>query len=112
MTRTMRVLADASKVSMAASIRAMASVAPLFVLSTRALAELAAELGGYGEAATYVLELAEANHRPIAVNIETGADTSSTAFIAPQGWGGERLRGWIAGHYREFEPAFGEEGRR
>ncbi len=52
MTRTMRITADASKVSMAASIRATAKAVPLLVLTTRALGELARELGGTEAAAS------------------------------------------------------------
>jgi len=107
MTRTMHVLADASKVSMAASIQATAQVAPLLVLTTRALAELSDELGGMDVAATYLLELAEDIGHPIAVNVETGRDTSSTAFIAPRTWSEERLQGWAAGRHQELEGEFG-----
>ncbi len=107
MSRTLRITADPTTVSMAASIRAMASVAPLFVISVRALGDLAAELGSMDAAAEFLLGVAEAIGRPIAVNVETGSDTSSTAFIAPRGWGEERLAGWTAGHHQELEAAFG-----
>jgi len=107
MTRTMRITADASKVSMAASIRATAKAAPLLCLTVRALGELADELGGYSTAAAFLLEIAESNNRPIAVNIETGPDTSSTAFLAPRTWTEERLAGWTAGRHQELEDEFG-----
>jgi len=107
MSRTLRVTADPSTVSMAASIRATARAAPLFLLTVRALAELADELGGYSAAAEFLLEIAESNNRPIAVNVETGPDTSSTAFIAPRTWTSERLAGWTAGHHAELEAEFG-----
>ena len=107
MTRTMRVTADASKVSMAASIRAMAQVAPLFVISVRALSELADELGGMDAAAAFLLEIAESNNRPVAVNLPAPDGSSKTAFIAPKTWTEERLAGWTAGRHQELEAEFG-----
>ena len=111
MTRTLRVTADASTVSMARAIRAASRAAPLFVLSTRALGELADELGGMDAAIGELRAIAEANGRPLGVNLETGPDTSKTAFLAPRGWADERLQGWIAGHHRELEAEFGEVAR-
>ena len=111
MSGRLRITADASTVSMAASIRATAQAAPLFLLTVRALAELADELGGYSTAAAFLLEIAESNNRPIAVNVETGPDTSSTAFIAPRTWTPERLQGWAAGHHAELEAEFGTISR-
>jgi len=86
----------------------MASVAPLFLIGVRALGDLAAELGSMDAAASFLLEIAEANNRPIAVNVETGPDTSSTAFLAPRSWTPERLQGWAAGHHAELEAEFGQ----
>ena len=108
MSRTMRVTADASKVSMAASIRAVASVAPLFVIGVRALADLAAELGSMDAAAAFLLDVAEANNKPIGVNLPAPDGSSRTAFIAPRGWTEERLAGWTAGHHQELEDEFGQ----
>ncbi len=111
MSGTLRVTADASKVSMAASIRAMASVAPLFVIGVRALGDLADELGSMDAAATYLVQIAESNNRPIAVNLPAPDGSSRTAFIAPRGWTEERLAGWIAGHHAELEQQFGTVSR-
>ena len=46
------------------------------------LADLADELGGTDAATRHLLAVAEAVDTPIAVNMETGPDTSCTAVIA------------------------------
>ena len=111
MTRRLTVTVDPSALSMAASIRAAAQAAPMLVLTTRALRNLADELGGHEHAADFLLNLAEAIGRPIAVNLPTGPDTSSTAFLPPRGWTEERLQGWVAGHHQELESEFGHVAR-
>jgi hypothetical protein len=107
----MKITADPARVSMAAAIRAAAEAAPLLVITGRALADLADELGSMEAAVGFLLELAEANDRPIATNVPTGDETSSTAFVAPAGWTTARLRGWVARHHRELEAEFGEISR-
>ena len=111
MSGTMRVTADASKVSMAASIRATASVAALFMLTVRALADLADELGSMDAAATFLLDVAEANNKPIGVNLPAPDASSKSVFIAPRTWTDERLQGWIGGHGAVLEAEFGEVTR-
>ena len=111
MSRTLRVTADPTTVSLAASIRAMASVAPLFVISVRALGDLADELGSMDAAATFLFELAEANNKPIGVNLPAPDGASKSVFIAPRTWTDDRLRGWIGGHGAELEAEFGEVTR-
>ena len=111
MSGTLRVTADASKVSMAASIRGLASAAPLFVIGVRALGDLAAELGSMDAAAAYLLEIAEANNKPIGVNLPAPDGSSRTAFLAPRHWTEERLAGWTAGHHQELEDEFGQISR-
>ena len=106
--RGLRIPADPRAVSMAAAIRAAAKAAPLFILTGRALGDLARKLGGYEPAAAFLLELAEANNRPIGVNMSTGNESSRTAFIGPRTWSSERLAGWVAGHHSEPEAEFGE----
>ena len=108
MSRGMTVMVDAERVSVAETLRRVAAFSPLLVVKERALRDLAAELGGAEAAAAFLLELAEANNRPIAVNCETGIDRSSTAFIAPRHWSQERLTGWVGGRHVELEGAFGE----
>jgi len=98
MSRTLHITADPAAVSMAASIRAMASLAPLFVISVRALGDLADELGSMDAAVTFLLELAEANTKPIGVNLPSADGASKSVFIAPRTWTDERLQGWIGGH--------------
>ena len=107
MSRTLHITADPAAVSMAASIRAMASLAPLFVISVRALGALADELGSMDAAVTFLLGVAEEVGRPIGVNLEAPDGSSRTAFIAPRGWTEERLAGWTAGHHQELEDEFG-----
>lgn len=51
MSKTLHITADPTTVSMAASIHVAATAAPLFVLTVRALGELAAELGSMDAAA-------------------------------------------------------------
>ena len=51
MTRRLTVKADPQALSMAAATRSAAQAAPLFVLTGRALGDLAAELGGIDVAA-------------------------------------------------------------
>jgi hypothetical protein len=107
----LRVQVDPRRFSMLAAIRTAASGVPLLVVTGRALADLAEELGGYDPAVRELLAIAESVGRPIGVNVATGRDTSRTAFIAPQSWSEERLHGWIAGHHAELEDAFGGVAR-
>jgi hypothetical protein len=109
--RTLKVAADPRAVSMAEAIRRMAEVAPLLVIGGRALSDLAAELGGPEAATGWLAELAQEVGRPLGVNLPTGPDTSSTAFIAPKHWSSERLQGWLGGHHEVLEAEFGEVAR-
>ncbi len=111
MSGTLHITADASTVSMAASIRAAAQAAPFLGLTSRALGGLAGEFGSMEAAAEYLLAIAEEIGHPIAVNLATGADTSSTAFVSPGGWTEERLQGWVGGHHAELEDVFGTVAR-
>ena len=111
MSRTLNLKVDAARVSMAAAIRQAARVAPLLVVKQRAFADLAAELGSMEAAVGELLSVAESVNRPVAVNMPTGADASSTVFISPRGWTEERLRGWIGGRHAELEGAFGRVTR-
>ena len=111
MTRRMTLTVDASEISMAASIRVAAQAAPFLCLTTRALRNLADELGGHEGAADFLLEVAEEIGHPVAVNLPTGPDSSSTAFLPPRGWTEERLQGWVAGHHEELTEQFGEVAR-
>ncbi len=106
--RSMRIIADPHRISMASAIRKMAEATPLVTVTHRALARLARELGGTDAAAAWLADLAEEIGRPISINVPTGEETSSTCFIPPKGWSRERLSGWIAGHHAELERAFGE----
>jgi hypothetical protein len=107
MSGRLTITADPRAVSMAEAIRRMAGVAPLTVVTGRALADLAAELGGMDAAAVWLLELAESVGQPVGLNFETGPDTSSTAFIAPRTWTQERLSGWVAAKSDELEAELG-----
>ena len=102
---------DPSAVSMAAAIRTAAQAAPLFVLTGRALGDLPAELGSMEATLRHLLEVAEARNKPVRINLETGFEKSSSAFLALRGRSEERLAGWIAGHHAELEREFGEAVR-
>ena len=111
MTRRMTVTVDPSALSMAAAIRTAAQASPLLVITSRVLSHLAAELGGHEAAARYLFGLAESIGKPVAVNVDTGAETSSTVFIAPRSWTEERLAGWVAAKHEELAAEFGEVTR-
>ena len=111
MSRSLKVTIDPAAVSIAASIRVAAEAAPLLVIGGRALADLAAELGGEEAAARHLLEVAEEIGHPVGVNVPTGRGASSTMFIPPRSWSAERLSGWAAGHHAELEEAFGGVSR-
>ena len=107
MSRTVRVAVDAGA-GVARSIAAAARLAPPLVLTHRSLNDLAAELGGYDQAAPYLLRTAPNAGKPIGVNAPTGPDSSRTWFIPPKGWTQEKAAGWIAAHHAELECAFGD----
>jgi hypothetical protein len=107
MTRRLRITADPFAVSMARAIRAAAGVAPLLCLTGRALGDLAVELGGMDAALRHPADVAGSIGRPVGVNMPTGPDTSSTAFLALRG----RTDGRLAGYHEELEHAFGEVAR-
>jgi hypothetical protein len=107
----LRITADPARVSMARAIERLAPGVPLFVLSHRALADLARELGSERRAARWLARLAGKLGRPILVNAPTGGDTSSTVAVAPRGWGEERLLGWLGGHHAVLEEEFGPVAR-
>ena len=106
MSRRMTVKVDPEAVSMAATIRRMAPIAPLLVVKTAALRDLAHELGGHDRAADFLLMIAEEIGHPIGVNLER-EDGSQTVFIGPRDWTEERLAGWVGGHHAELEAQFG-----
>ena len=110
MSRRLTVQVDPSALSMAASIRAAAQAGPLLVLTTRALRDLAHELGGHDRAADFLLTVAEEIGHPIAVNLER-ENGSQTVFIGPRDWTEERLAGWIGGHHAELVEQFGVVAR-
>ncbi len=110
--RTATVTIDAEHISPSRSLAALAGAAahsggPLVCVTGRMFGELERELGGPEAVARRLLRIATATGRPICVNFETGAETSTTMFIAPRGWSEDRLRGWAAGRHAELEAAFG-----
>jgi hypothetical protein len=106
-TATMHVTADPARVSMAESIRRLATAAPLFLVSHRAFRDLSREFGSDDRAARHITEVAIATGRPILVNQPTGGGRSATIAVAPPTWSDERLQGWIAGHHELLEREFG-----
>jgi len=110
--RTARILSDPAAVRPSRALAATARAAayeggPLVAISGRAYLDLIAEFGSDEAAVRYLVKLAGTTRRPLAVNLPTGPDTSTTVFVAPKGWTEERLRGWAAGHHAELEAAFG-----
>ena len=85
-----------------------ARMAPLLILTGRALADLTAELGSDDAAYRHLASVSENIGKPVGVNFERGDGSSRTRFPAPKGWTRERLAGWVAGRREEIERAFGE----
>ena len=111
MTRRLTVQVDPAAVSMVRAIRTAAQASPLLVITGRAFGDLAHELGGAEAAVGELLGIAESVNRPVAVNMPTGEDTSSTVFLPPPGWSEQKLAGWIGGHHAELEAQFGQVTR-
>ena len=112
MSGTLRLTVDTDATPATTAIREAAHAAPtLLVLTDRVLTDVAAELGGTDAAVRFLVDLAGEIGRPLGVNVETAADTSSTAFIAPRGWSQERLSGWVAAKHEELVAEFGEAVR-
>jgi hypothetical protein len=107
-TSTLRVEVDPTAVSLAGTIAEAARFVPFLVIGGRMLADLADELGGMDAATRHLLAVATSVDTPIAVNVESGPDTSSTAVIAPRSWSQERLAGWIGGKREALVELFGE----
>ena len=110
--RTATVTINAEHISPSRSLAALARAAahsggPLVCVTGRMFAELERELGGPEAAARHLARVATNTGRPICVNFETGAETSTTLFVSPRGWSQDRLRGWAAGHHAEVEAMFG-----
>ncbi len=110
MTTVATLTIDADHISPSRSIAALARAAgrTLVVVTGRSYADLVDELGGDEAAARQLIEIATATGRPIAVNFETGAETSTTVFVSPRGWSSDRLAGWAAGRHAELEATFGD----
>ncbi len=112
MTRLATLTIDAERVSPSRSLAILARSAasnggPLICVTGRMFGELERELGGPEGVARRLCRVATNTGRPIAVNFETGAETSTTLFVSPRGWSEDRLRGWAAGRHAELEAAFG-----
>ncbi len=95
MTKTLRVVADPSTVSMAEAIRVTASTAPLLVITSRALDDVAVELDGRGAARDYLVGLVESTcHRqsasPCRLAMAGRARRSSRRTVGP-------MNAWPAG---------------
>jgi hypothetical protein len=110
--KTATVTVDPGAVSVARWIAAMARAAakdngPLVSVLGRALDDLAAELGGDEAAIRHLLRVATKTGRPIAVNVPTGAETSTTLFVAPKDWTQQRTDGWVAARHEVLERQFG-----
>ena len=94
MSGAVRVTIDAERVSpsrsLAAAARATAYAGgPLLVVTNRMFGELERELGGPEAVARHLARVATNTGRPIAVNLATGEDTSTTMFVSPKDWSEE-----------------------
>ena len=98
---------DAATVSPSKALAATARLAPLVVVTGRAYGEMLAELGDAEAVIAHLVRVATNVGKPLAVNLPSGPDTSSTIFLGPKGWTEERLRGWAAGRHEELEAMFG-----
>ena len=107
MSATLPVRVNPATVSMSRAIECLAPGVPLFVLSHRALCDLAREFGSERRAARWLARLAGKLGRPILVNAPTGPGASSTIAVAPRNWGEERLLGWLGGHHEVLEAELG-----
>ncbi len=99
---------DAATVSPSKALAATARRAPLVVVTGRAYGEMVAELGGAEAVIAHLIRVATNIGKPLAVNLPSGPDTSSTIFLGPKGWSDERVAGWIGGHHEALEAAFGD----
>ncbi len=110
MTTVATLTIDADHISPSRSIAALARAAgrTLVVMTGRSYGELVSELGSDEAAARHLARVATNSGTPIAVNLPTGAETSTTVFVSPRGWSSDRLAGWAAGRHAELEATFGD----
>ena len=106
-TRCATVTIDAATVSPSKALAATARLAPLAVVTGRAYGEMLAELGDAEAVIAHLVRVATNVGKPLAVNLPSGPDTSSTVFLGPKGWSDERVMGWGAGHHEALERQFG-----
>jgi hypothetical protein len=107
MMSTARVTIDAGRVPPSKALAVLARSVPLLVVTHWAYAELVDELGGEDAAVRHLARVATNTGKPLAVNLPTGSETSTSVFVSPKGWSEEGLAGWAAGHHAELEAAFG-----
>lgn len=81
---------------------------PVFTLGPGGWRDICAERGSPEAAVAWLVGLADRHQRVIAVNMPTGADTSTTAIIAPPGWPQERLAAVVAPVRSLLAEAFGD----
>ena len=99
---------DAATISPSKTLAMTARLAPLVVVTGRAYGEMLAELGDAEAVIAHLIRVATNVGKPLAVNLPSGPDTSSTIFLGPKGWSEERVMGWVAGHREALEAAFGD----
>ena len=99
---------DVATVSRSKAVAATARLAPLVVVSDRAYGEMLAELGDAEAVIAHLVRVATNVGKPLAVNLPSGPDMSSTVFLGPKGWSDERVMGWVAGHHEALERQFGD----
>jgi len=106
--RSATVTIDAATTSRSKALGVTARLAPLVVVTDRCYGEMLAELGSDEAVIAHLIRVATNVGKPLAVNVPSGPDTSSTIFLGPKGWSEERVMGWVAGHREALEAAFGD----
>jgi hypothetical protein len=101
----LRVLLDTACPSEA--LRHLAKLSVPAVIMHRLYRDLVRELGTDELAVCSLIDLATESGKPIALNVSTGEDTSTTVLLSPRGWGEERVRGWAGGLSEGLEAMFG-----
>jgi len=105
--RSLSLTIDTAALKPTEALGCVARAGTVVGLTHRMMADLEQELGGYKRACKWLIALATETNRPIAINMPSGPDASTTVLLAPASWTEERLRGWAGGMAPELEEQFG-----
>lgn len=103
---TLTVQCGAGTAAAALEVAMHAAHAPTVVLTARIAAQLEREFRGHKRLVRWLVDLATAAGRPLAMHAAAG-DAGQTIVIPPRDWTPERTAGWIAGRHAELEAQFG-----